>query len=313
MITLKSKSLTARILPFGASLTGLWFRDDPHSLVIGSGEANDYLENLVFSGALVGPVANRIANSRVIVNDHIWQMEANEGRNSLHSGSEGLHARWWDIAKQSDTSVTLKINLRHGDCGLPGNRLIEASYSLSADSALIVDVTAQSDRDTVMNIAHHPYWNLDGAKTIAGHHLEIPAECFLPVDKDTLPTGEVRSVSGTHYDFRSPKSIPVHTSLDANLCLTQHGRPTPKFAASLQGANGRRLQIETTEPGLQLYNGGGLAGTAKDLHPGQDLGPYCGVALEPQGWPDAPHHPNFPSIALREGDIYRQSTIYRIS
>lgn len=313
MIALKTDKLTAHILPLGAALAGLWYAEDQDSLVLGSTDTAAYRSELTYCGAIVGPVANRIRNARFKINGHPWIMTANEGPHCLHGGPDGLHTRPWQIDAQTETAVTLSLVLAHGDCGLPGRRRITAQYSLSAPSTLSLQITATSDQDTVMNLAHHPYWSLDKDATVARHALEVQATRYLPIDGDTLPTGEVAPVDGSDYDFRTPRRIPTDRILDACLCLADARRSVPMPAARLIGASGRQLEIETTEPGLQVYNGAGLRAGQARLHPGQALGPYAAVALEPQGWPDAPNKPDFPSILLPAQSVYEQTTIYRIS
>lgn len=313
MIQLRSKVLRATILPYGATLTGLWHKDAPHSLVLGSTDDQAYKNVLAYFGALVGPVANRVRDAKIIIDEQDWRLPANEGTTSLHSGASGLHAQVWTIAEKSETAVTLQCQLRHGSGGLPGNRDIRATYSVSDAGVLRLAITATSDAATVMNIAHHPYWNLDGSPTVGNHKLEICATAYTPVDTATLPTGEITSVQGTPYDFRNPRTVATHVPLDCNLCLADHRRQTPQIAAVLSASVGPQLTLHTTEPGLQLYNGAGLGAVAARMHDRKDLRAYAGIALEPQGWPDAPNHRAFPSILLPAYVRYQQITDYHLS
>ena len=205
MIVLKTDKLTAHILPFGATLAGLWHAREDHSLVIGSADTEAYRAELIYSGAIVGPVANRVRNARLDINGQSWRMTANEGLTCLHGGPEGLHARQWRIEAQTEAMTTLSLELRHGDCGLPGHRLIRATYALSAPATLSLSLTATSDRDTVMNLAHHPYWSLDGDATVARHLLEVDAARYLPINADTLPTGEIAPVAAWHGHLGQPR------------------------------------------------------------------------------------------------------------
>lgn len=312
MIALRSETLTATLSPFGARLAGLWHKDYPNSLVLGASDDASFTSDLVYFGALIGPVANRISQGRVCIGNTSWQMETNEAPNCLHSGSDGLHALVWQVTDQSERHVTFGITLVHGAGGLPGNRMFTATYTVERN-ALRLEITATSDHTTPINVAHHPYWNLSGHASVAEHILQTVATEYLPVDGATCPTGEIASVSGTPYDFTQPHKVPTDITLDANLCLARGKYETPEFAARLSVPDGPALEIATTEQGLRIYNGTGLHPTGTKLHPGQKLGCAAGIALEPQGWPDAPSHRNFPTVLCGAGAQYRQSTIYSIA
>lgn len=312
MITLRSASLTAQILPLGATLSGLWYQGHPNSLVIGTADADAYSETLRYFGAVIGPIANRISGAALCIDGSLHKMEANEGSTCLHSGADGLHARDWTVEQRSDSAVSLRCLLPDGANGLPGNRVVEAQYSVTDDGHLVLEMTAQTDRPTAINLAHHPYWNLGPSATIKDHRLRVFADTYLPVDQHTLPTGSRAPVSGTMYDFQTLQPVPTGRTLDANLCLSEKRRDHPEPAALLCGPSGLMLGIETTEPGLQIYNGSGLADVEIPLHDQRILQPFSGIALEPQAWPDAPCHSAFPSILLHPGQTYRQETIYRI-
>jgi aldose 1-epimerase len=313
MITLTSKTLKARILPLGATLAGFWVKGRGRSLVLGYNSAEDYIDDPFYMGTIVGPIANRLRGASLVIDGQTWRLPPNEGRNLLHSGHHGLHAQDWRVTAQDAGSVTLECRMAHGVDGLPGNRRFLARYTLEDSADLTLDLTATTDRLTVCTLAHHPYWTLDDAATVAGHSLQVAAHSFLPVDGDMLPTGEIAAVARSDYDFREPRPVAVNRTLDATLCLTLATAGTPRLAATLTGQSGLTLRIETTEPGLQVYNGSGLAPRSASLLDGQDLCAFAGIALEPQGWPDAPHHAHFPSILLRPVAPYRQTTIYRLS
>ena len=312
MITLRSNALTARILPFGATLAGLWYRGHAASLVIGSPDASAYRGPLRYSGAIIGPVANRISGAAVDVDATLYKMEANDGANCLHSGASGLHAQEWRVTHRSVAAVSLRCDLADGANGLPGNRRFDVHYSLTDDGVLFLEMTARSDRTTVVNLAHHPYWNLGPGDTIKDHHLMVRADTYLPVDPQTLPVGDRARVANTPYDFRTFRSIPTDQKLDASVCLAQGPRRHPAPAARLSAPSGLLLEISTTEPGLQIYNGSGLKDAEIPLYDQRVLRSFSGIALEPQGWPDAPRHRDFPSIVLRAGQTYRQTTTYHI-
>lgn len=313
MIEINSKKLKAHILPYGATLAGLWHVDAPFSLVLGSPQADAYAADLAYFGAIVGPVANRVAGGKIVVQSTAWQMETNERANCLHSGSGGVHAMNWKVADRSAATVKLVLDLPHRYGGLPGNRRLTAQYRVSDDGFLSLSLCAVSEADTVMNLAHHPYWNLDDTPNLRQHELLVCADHYLPVNEQLLPTGEISAVATTALDFTKPRTVPSDFALDYNYCLAIRDRATPELAAVLRGSSGMTLRIETTAPGLQVYSGGGLSATKWPLYDDRKLRPYAGLALEPQGWPDSPNHEQFPQIWLRSGETYRQETRYFIS
>ncbi|MFX4298064.1 MULTISPECIES: aldose epimerase family protein [Roseobacteraceae] len=306
-LEISNGTLRARLLPQGAALNALWHSAVPRSLVLGwvDGAKGGYM------GALVGPVANRIGGAAVTIDGTRWQIQPNEGVNCLHSGDQGIHTRIWKVTEHSKDSVTFALTLLHGDCGLPGRRVITARYALE-HAALRLDICATTDRTTLVNIAHHPYWNLAGQGDVRGHHLLVHADSYLPVGPDKLPTGAQASVADLGLVARTSTPLIDAAALDHNLCLAPARSDALRPAARLTGPNSMQLSIATTEPGLQVYDGAGLRDTQNSANTGARTGPYAGIALEPQGWPDAPHHDGFPSIALRSGDNYRQTTLYTL-
>lgn len=312
MIELRSSTLRATIVPRGAALAGFWTHAYPYSLILGAPNCDAYNKLLDYFGALVGPVANRIAGARAEIDGTEWRLEANEGKNTLHGGSNGLHSLVWDVVDTETDRVTFQKHLPHEFGGLPGNREIRVTYHLN-DDRLRLEITAVSDRKTAINIAHHPYWNLDGAASVASHRLHVPASFYLPTSDENLPTGEIRPVEGEPYDFRKVRKVPTHTLLDANLCLRSERLKTPTHCATLSVSAGPRLEIFSTEPGLQVYNGTGLKDVPVPLNDDRRLGSCAGIALEPQGWPDALNQSQFPSVLVEANEQYRQVTEYRIS
>jgi aldose 1-epimerase len=271
-----------------------------------------HMAHEIYAGAIVGPIANRIAGGQVRMDRATWQMPLNDGGNTLHSGPAGLHVVTWQVLSQSETSVNLAADLADGAAGLPGHRRIEVRYEIQGAN-LDLQLSAISDKDTYLNLAHHPYWTLDKHDTIGRHRLRVHAERYLPTDDQLIPTGDIAPVADTPYDFREARTVPDDISLDATLCLSQDRRPSPRQAATLMGPTGICLDIETTEAGLQVYNGSHLPTANTRMHPGQRLAPFAAMALEPQGWPDAPNHAAFPSILLRAHRVYRQHTRYLFS
>ncbi|MEP5730060.1 MAG: aldose epimerase family protein [Sulfitobacter sp.] len=310
---ISSDHLNATVLPLGATLSAVRFGADGPNLVLGFPDVADHAHIPAYSGALVGPVANRIRDGVASIQGKTHQLAANEASGAcLHSGPNGLHALVWTVQKRTPSSIVLEIDLADGAQGLPGNRWLSAQYSIH-DTTLRLDLQATTDRTTLMNVAPHPYWNLDQSRDIANHSLWIAAKRYLPVDDANLPTGAVLETSGTTFDFSSPRSIPLEPWLDVNFCLADRPFDHPRRAATLTGVKGGRLNIETTAPGLQVYNGHFLPQIDHMLENGRPLGPHAGIALEPQMWPDAPHHADFPSILLHPGAIWQQTTLYHLT
>ncbi len=311
-ITLHSDTLRASILPQGATLVDLRFSDQTRNMVIGFADPQDHINVPICAGSLVGPVANRVRDGHVTLSGKTYQMPLNEGPNTLHSGPDGLHTQMWQLHSQTSAALTLSCQLRDGTNGLPGTRQISAIYSLMGNT-LSLTITATTDHPTPMNIAAHPYWNLDGQPDVGGHHITVHAADYLPTDIQGLPTGDLKPLSGTAFDFKTACPVPLSPDLDVNFCLARAPRPTPQPAAILVGSDGTRLDIATTAPGLQVYAGSGLPELPVTMAGSPPLKPYSGIALEPQHWPDAPHHTHFPQITLHPGETYTQTTHYTLT
>ena len=305
-IYLNSGNMQAEISPLGATLVRLSRCD--RDLILGIHNLNDRSINDFYAGAIVGPVANRVSGGQVNIDGQTFQMECNEGGlTSLHSGDDGLHTLDWEVSDVSPNSVSLKVHLPDGYSGLPGNRDISVLYTLSGDG-LTVTITAQTDKKTPINIAHHPYWALQTDQSKL--KLSISAKNYLPKAANGVPTGQIQAVLDGPFDFTMQREIGPNARLDHNWCLSNAKHKTPRPVATLQASDGLQLNIETTEVGLQVYTGSSLP----DLTPTQcttnPIRPNAGIALEAQGWPDAPNKRTFPSIMLEPSDTYRQITRY---
>jgi len=312
-LTITSSVLTATLLPQGAALVGLRHHKIPHDLVLGFADPAAHASVPIYAGALVGPVANRIANGEITLDGVRYQLPRNEaGETTLHSGPDGLHAETWHTLTHETDSITFTTTLQPNACGLPGTRHIRATYAL-LDCTLTLKITATTDAPTPLNIAAHPYWNLDGTVDLSGHQLHLATDHYLPTNSKNLPTGEIKSARGSALDFTETAKIPRIPDLDVNYCLADAPRTAPCYAATLIGQSGATLRIATTAPGLQVYNGAFLPNLTGVLRGHRDLGPYGAVALEPQHWPDAPNQPGFPAITLRPGATYTQITTYEIN
>ena len=307
-VDLVGGGLRATVLTLGATVQDLRLAGTDWPLVLGAGSVAAYEGPLLYAGAIVGPVANRIAGASAVIAGRRHTFEANEGgTTTLHSGAAGLHARLWRIETAAEDRVTLGIGLADGDGGFPGNRRITATFRLADPGDLLIELTAVTDAESPVNLAHHGYWTLDGTPDTRRHRLRVAAEHYLPVDAALIPTGEVRPVSDTGFDLRGGRRLADAPPLDHNYCLSGARRDLTEVA-ELVGASGIRLRLATTEPGLQVYDG-------RHFAPGPDRHghvPHAGIALEAQGWPDALNQTGFPSVMLRPGEIYRQVTRFRI-
>ncbi len=310
-VTLSGGGLTLRLLTLGATVQDLRLAGVDWPLVLGAENPAAYAGPLLYAGAIVGPVANRIAGARARIGGRLCRFEANEGPTLLHSGASGLHARIWRIEAAGPDHAALACRLADGEGGFPGNRTIRAAFALAAPATLTLTLTAESDAETLMNPAHHGYWNLDGSNDTRGHRLTVRADRYLPVDAALIPDGPPRPVAGTPFDLREPRSLAKVPPLDHSFCLAPARRPLAE-AATLTGASGVRLRLGTTEPGMQVYDARHLA-VPPGLGPGaRAYGPFAGIALEPQVWPDAPNRADFPPAYLRPGETYRQVTRFRL-
>lgn len=305
-ITLSSLALTVRILTLGAILQDVRLPGIGRSLTLGSENLADYEGPMRFHGSLIAPVANRIRDGKAPIGGVEHRFQSAPGQpDALHSGPAGTHLKVWRIDGTTPDSVTLSLRLADGEGGFPGNRRVSVTYALSAPDTLRMEVTAETDRPTLFNAANHSYWNLDGSADWQGHRLRIAADHYLPADAAVLPTGEIAAVAETACDFREGRIAgPGNPSLDTCFCLSRDRVPL-RPVLELTGASGIRMALSTTEPGVQVYDG---SGAARPGHPGGE-----GVAIEAQGWPDAPNHPAFPSVALNPGESYRQITEWRFS
>lgn len=301
---IESPLLRARITARGAGLVGLWRAGWDASLVLGTDDPSALLSAHPFAGTVVGPIANRIGGARVTIAGRSHDLPANVGPNTLHSGPDGLHAQDWAVGAVGPDHLTLHHSLVDGACGLPGARHVRAAYTLAGDR-LSVTVSATTDKDTAINLALHPYWTMTGKTGPGGHRLWLAAERYLTMTDALLPTGKSAPLTGLGLHPHQPTPI-GDTALDHNICLAPAPRRSPMFAARLDGgARGPRLHVYTTAPGLQVYDG-------RDLPRVAHVGPYAGLALEPQMWPDAPNHAGFPDITLQAGNTWQQTTIYRL-
>ena len=300
----------ARILSWGATLQELRLDGIPHSIVLGSPDPEAYFGPMRYFGAIVGPLANRIAGGRLVIDGREHGLERNDnGRTTLHGGTGGFAFRNWEVARRWPERVELRLAHPDGLGGFPGPIAATVEYSLDADGALSIGIGGGARQPTVFGPAFHGYWSLDGGADLSGHLLEVDAGTYLPVDGDQIPEGAPAPVAGTGFDYREPRA--PDAGLDHNFCLAD-GQGRLRRACTLR-AGGLKLDVETTEPGLQVYAGGNVETAPFAGHGGIPYGANAGIAIEPQFWPDAPNQPGYPSPVLRPGESYRQVSRFAVS
>ncbi|NNK79345.1 MAG: galactose mutarotase [Litoreibacter sp.] len=300
--------LTAHVLSYGAVLQDLRLEGHGPPLVLGFEDLDAYLTRSPYFGAIAGRCANRIGFGRFEIDGESFQAERNfQDTHTLHGGSKGTGKSNWTVEAVEQNRITLSIDLADGEMGFPGNMHIEATYACLADGVLDIRMEARTDAPTLCNLAHHSYWNLDGAPDTAAHRMKVMADRYTVVDAAFIPTGEPRDVAGTRFDFRESRPIADDKFIDHNLCLSNR-RDDLRPVAWLRSENsGVEMEIRTTESGLQVYDGYKLDIDVPGLE-GRRYGPNAGVALEPQVWPDAINHSGFPNVLLRPSETYTQHT-----
>lgn len=308
-LSLTGDGLSAQVLTLGATMQDLRIDGVDHPLVLGCPDPADYLGDGLHVGALVGRVANRIGGARFDLDGREYRTDPNfRGRHTLHGGSRGTHWHIWTVEAARDGKATLSLMLPDDEMGFPGTLDIRADLALQ-DGALIVDLAARTDAPTPCSLTHHGYFNLDGSGDVRSHRLRIAADRYLPVDDDLIPLPDTIPVQDTAFDFRQARQI-APGGYDHNFCLSD-SPVAPRVVADLTGQSGIRMEIETDQPGVQVYDGAHFSGLAG--LDGRRYGPFAGVALETQNWPDAVNRPGFPDAILRPGEIYRHRTTYRFS
>lgn len=298
-ITLRAGELSVAILTFGAVIQSVRLAGIPHDLTLGSDALADYEGDFRYHGSVIAPVVNRLTNAQAPLADQTLQFDVNfNGKHTLHSGTAGTQIKVWELVDASGAECLLALTLPDGEGGFPSTRRIEAKFELTPPASLRLTITTTTDKHTILNATNHSYWNLDGSADFSGHSLEIAADAYLPATDDFIPTGEIRPVADM-FDFRDPKPVsPQNPPLDNCFCLS-HAQAPLRDVLSLRGQSGTTMIVATTEPGIQLYD------CRHDS--------YKGLAIEAQGWPDAPNKPGFPSIDLAAGQTRTQITEWRFT
>jgi aldose 1-epimerase len=327
--TLAAGQLEVKVINLGGILAAVTVPDrfgSRRSVVLGYDTLRAYESNSTFFGCVAGRYANRIAAGRFTLDGVAYHLNCNDGANHLHGGRVGFDQRIWDIQPVSGAeAVTLHYVSPDGEENYPGALDVTMTYTVTPANELRIDYRATTDKPTLVNLTNHSYWNLagEGSGSILDHTLRLNADHYTPTDAGSITTGEIAPVEGTPFDFRAPKRIgddirANHPQLafaagfDHNWVLNRSGAGLALAAELYDGLSGRKMQVWTTEPGIQFYSGNYLGG--KQYGPsGRAYRQSDGLALETQHYPDSPNHPEFPSTVLRPGEVYLSTTVFKFS
>ncbi|KAB2876979.1 MAG: galactose mutarotase [Bauldia sp.] len=311
--------LSAKVITFAAAIRDVRLAGIGHPLVLGFDRLDDYVRHSPHMGAVAGRYANRIGGGRFQIDGRPCQLSLNEnGRTHLHGGFKGFGHRPWRLVDHDGRSVTLAITSPDGDEGYPGRVEAVCRYVVEPSGILRYEAEAVTDAPTIVNLAQHSYFNLDDSADILDHHVTLFADGYTPTDADKVPTGEIRPVAGTPYDFSRPRPIRLaeageRFAYDVNYVVARDRSVVPRPHARLRSPrNGVTLDIASTEPGVQFYDGCMMNVPVPGLD-GRWYGVCSGCCFEPQLFPDSPNHPTFPNAVLRPGETYRQTTLYAFS
>ncbi len=325
LYTLTNKhGITVKITNYGGIITEILMpgKDGKNcNIVLGYDSLQSYVANSPYFGAIVGRFANRIANGEFSLEGVKYKLARNNGNNALHGGLKGFDKVVWDAKEYTDTSAaTLSLSYLSpdGEEGYPGNLMAGVTYILNNNDELNIIIEASTDKTTPVNICNHTYFNLDGADTsILGHVLMIPADRFTEINDQLIPTGNLPEVKGTPMDFNTPTPIgariaKVKGGYDHNYVLRKKAGEMSTAAVLFEPASGRKVTVETTQPGVQFYSGNFLDGSCKGIN-GKVYKKHFGLCLETQHFPDSPNQPAFPNAILKPGISYLEKTTFRFS
>src|ERR1035437_1333342 len=318
--------ITIKITNYGGIITSIKTPDNKGTkanIALGFKSLDDYLtdayiENCPYFGCVAGRYANRIAYGKFTINGKEYALPINNGPNSLHGGITGFDKVIWvpkKIEKPDLVGVELKYRSVHMEEGYPGNLDVTLTYTLNHKNELHIDYKATADRETIINLTNHTYFNLTGNReNILGHTLQLAAKTKTVNDATLIPTGEIAEVAGTPYDFTTPMKIEsvigqLSDGYDANFILNNPCNKLVKAGVLSEESTGRTVEVFTTEPGIQLYTGYYIPEIVGKFD--EKYGRYAGLALETQHFPDSPNHPEFPSTSLKAGEVFKSKTIYK--
>lgn len=326
---IENDKLKVSVTNFGARLVSLIVKDknsNPVDVLLGYDSAQEFIDNSKnFYGAVVGRFGNRIGNASFTLNGSTYQLEKNDGENSLHGGTNGVYNKVWTVKSQSKDAITLEYVSPDGEAGYPGNVTMQVTYKLNDQGGLEIDYNGETDKETILNLTSHGYFNLNGEgdATILDHELWIDANKITEVDSQLIPTGKGLDVAGTPFDFTKAKTIGADIDkaseqltfgkgYDHNFELNKK-EGFAEVASLYAPKTGIEMKILTTEPGLQFYSGNFMTDTDPKGKAGKGYPFRAALCLETQHFPDAPNHSNFPSTVIKPGDKYTSKTEYRFS
>lgn len=331
LYTLRNKNgVEMKVMNYGGIIVSIKTPDKQGNLadvVLGFDSLSHYVKGNPYFGALIGRYGNRIARGKFSIDETAYTLATNNRPNHLHGGIKGFDKVFWNIEVLPDSSsLKLTYTSKDGEEGYPGTLNVEVIYTLTDNNEVKIDYTATTDKKTVVNLTNHTYFNLTGNLTndILGHQLTLNADQFLPVDRALIPTGELKAVAGTPFDFTSPTVVGTRINdkdeqlgfgkgYDHCWVLKDYAQGTVRKVAELyEPQSGRVMEVSTDEPGIQFYSGNFLDGMLKGKG-GEIIKFRTGLCLETQHFPDSPNKPAFPSVLLSPGETYKTSTVYKFS
>jgi aldose 1-epimerase len=323
------KGAEARIMTYGGIMLSLKMPDKNgqfDDVVLGCDDVASYIKNSPYFGALIGRYGNRIGGAKFTLDGTTYTLPANDGPNTLHGGIKGFDKHIWTATPMEGPhgpSLKLTYLSKDGEEGFPGNLDVTATYTLTDKNEIRIEFTAQTDKDTVVNLTDHSYFNLAANGDILGHIVMMPADRFTPVDSTLIPTGELSPVENTPFDFRTPTAIGARIGqdneqlkfgkgYDHNWVFNKKIGDLTMLARVTEPTTGRVLEVWSTQPGLQFYSGNFLDGTITGKG-GRVYGHRSAFCMEPQHFPDSPNKPEFPTTELKPGQTYHSTIIYKFS
>ncbi len=319
-----SKGSQVKISNYGGTITS-WVTAEKagakSNIVLGFDSLSGYQAKPPYFGATIGRYGNRIGDAKFTLDGKTYELAANNGKNHLHGGLKGFDKVVWDAAAitESDPSLQISYLSKDGEEGYPGNLKVTVKFTLSDDDELQIVYNAETDKSTVLNLTNHSYFNLTGdvTNTILDHVVQIDADKYTPVDATLIPTGELKPVKGTPFDFTTPEKIgaridQVDGGYDHNYVLNKKGTDIQLAATVVDSSSGRKLEVFTDQPGIQFYTGNFLDGTFK-TNAGTAINKRTAFCLETQHFPDSPNKPQFPSVVLKSGEKFTTTTSYKVS
>ena len=326
-VTLKNKNgMEVALLNIGTAIQKILLPtdgDEKVNVVLGYPDWESYIENSVYFGVTAGRFANRIAEGKFTLDGVKYSLPINNPPNSLHGGNVGFSHRIWDLDSLSsgneNVTVTFVYTSEDGEEGYPGEMRVSVQYMLNNKNELKITYSATCDKKSIINLTNHSYFNLAGDGSVLDHILTIQSDAILPINSDMIPTGEIMPVDGTPFDFREPKRVgksikepnqqlQIANGYDHCYVLSDDSQ-LATCAVLEDSSSGRRMEVDTTEPGVQLYTGNFIGGT-KGFREYSD---NDGLCLETQNYPDAPNHPEFPSAVIEPGQDWKSTTVFRFS